>query len=1065
MRSKFKWIYALLIAFTMQFSFAQDKTVTGVVSDNLGKLPGVNVTVKGTNRRVATDFDGKYSIKVKEGETLVFTFVDKATTERKVGSAATMPNVSMKDATSGIITEVVVTTFNQKRNKKDLGYSVSTVKTADITENTEPDLLRSLNGKVAGVNVNVSTGAAGAANQILIRGQNTFTGDSDPLFIVDGVAFSNNSVETSSIIGGGGGYESAISSLDPNDIASVNVLKGAAASALYGSRAAGGVIVITTKSGSSKNNKKGKMGVNISLGTYFDKIANLPEYQNKYGAGGNNNYSNANGSWGPRFGTQNGFGIVNGTIPTWPTLLGAFPFLGPTQKYEARPDNVKDLFRTGVVLDRSIGFNYGGEDGGFNATISDLRQQSYIPNNEYVRTSFSAGGNFKINDRLTTGASVSFSKTTQIGPFFGEQQVGGASSSFARTLFLARNWDLNLPYIDPITGGSVTPNGTQFDHPLWSWANDKITTNTFRTNGQINLAFKINSHFNLSYIIGYNRYNLDRRELRDKVSRASITTNGSLRFDKFANTDIESTFIFNMGNFNITNDIAFDSRVGVNVLQNIQTRETLLGVDFKTRTESNLQNTKTISSLEDSFVQKRNVGFFAEATFSYKKFFFLTGTARNDVTSSLDRSKNSYFYPSLSTSFIVTDAFGIKSDKLSYAKIRASYARVGRDAEAEFRNKSFSGTSQNFNGLTTSTNNSFLPDPFIEPEFTTEYEIGTDLEMFNKRVVLDFSYYTRQSTNLISEVGTPAETGFTTLNTNGGSVENKGIEIGLTLVPIKTENFKWTMITNFTQNRNKVIEVGPGIERTEVRANSGLIAFNIPGEAFGSFYGTKFARDGKGNLLINPATGLIIQSPNLGIIGNPQADYKISMINNFSYKGFTLKSQVDFKKGGDIQSSTITTLLGRGVTRDTENRDVLNIIPGFFGDADGNPLLDVNGNQIPNTVLVTTNDLYFSPGGNAGGGFGINTADEGEVYDGTVVRLRELSLTYDVPAKFLKQTFIGAVSLSLMGSNLWYYAPNVPKYTNFDPDTASYGNGPVQGIETSAAPTSKRFGLKLNLTF
>ena len=968
-------------------------------------------------------------------------------------------NVKLADDATQL-EQVVVTAFGIKRNPKKLGYSVSTVQAEDITQNSEPDLTRALSGKVAGVNVNISSGVAGAANQITIRGVNSLIGNTDPLIIVDGVAFSNVSVQSSNQVTGGGAYESALSSLDPNDIENISILKSTAAAALYGSRAMNGVIVITTKSGSSKAKLGEKLNVNVGIGTYFETIANLPDYQNTYGAGANFQYQNANGSWGPRFDSLQ-------QIPTWPTLLAAFPGqFGPTIPYVAKPNNVKDLFRTGTVLDKTIGFNYSGQDGNFSATISDLRQDGYIPFNTYDRTSMSAGGNFKLNKNLTVGANLSYSKTKQVGGFFGENQFAGSSSSFARTLFLARNWDLNLPYVDPATGGSVTPNGTQFDHPLWSWENDQIITNSDRIVTGINLNYTFNDNISASYRVGLNKYSANRLEIRDIASRANSGI-GNLLGDNFTNEDIESTFLLNF-NYNLNEDFKFAAIIGNNILQNRFSRIANEGLGFVNPDIFTFNNVKSIINLRDERTQKRNIGVFADVTLSYKDYLFLNATARNDWSSSLPKNNNSYFYPSVSSSIIVTDAFKMDNKVLTFAKLRASFAKVGRDNAAEFLKIAFN-QGQSYNGQPQMGNNTFLGDQAVKPEFSEEFEVGTDLEFFSKRIAIDFTYYNKLTKDLITDVAVPASSGYTTLRTNGGSIENKGIELGLTLVPVKTTDFKWTLNTIFSRNRNKVVSLKEGLERIQLdnnttdEAGGQLISYAIPGEAFGIFYGTRFARDANGNYLINQAGGGIIQDPTLGIIGDPNADFRVSFINTFVYKAFSLRTQVDWKQGGDIQSSTIETLLGRGVTRDTEDREKTVIIPGFYGNNDGTPILDAAGNQVPNTTQISVNELYFSPAG--GNTFAINSVDEATVYDGTVFRLREISLTYDVPSKILKDTPFGRMSFSILGNNLWYFAPNVPKYTNFDPETTSYGNSAVQGIETSAAPTARRLGFKLNLTF
>ncbi|URC13172.1 SusC/RagA family TonB-linked outer membrane protein [Flavobacterium sp. B183] len=1051
MKLKFNGLLVLLLVLVAQLTFAQERAVSGTVSDNTGMpLPGVSVLIKGTKTGTQTDFDGKYSIKASSNQVLVFSYIGMKSQE--VAATSSAINVKLLDGAAQQLESVVVTAFGIKRNPKKLGYSVSEVKAEQITQNSEPDLSRALAGKVAGVNINTSTGVAGAANQITIRGVNSLTGNTDPLIIVDGIAYSNVSVTSTSQITGGGGYESALSSLDPNDIASINVLKSTAAAALYGSRAMNGVIVVTTKSGASKPNKTQKLNVNVGMGTYFETIANLPDYQNTYGSGANFQYSNANGSWGPRFDSL-------ATIPTWPTLLAAFPDqFGPTVPYVAKPNNVKDLFRTGTVLDKTIGFNYAGQDGTFNATISDLRQDGYIPYNSYDRTSMSAGGNFKLSKKFTVGANLAYSKTKQVGGFFGENQFAGSSSSFARTLFLARNWDLNLPYIDPVTGGSVTPNGTQFDHPLWSWQHDQIITNTDRIVAGINLNYTLNDNISASYRAGINKYSLARTQVRDLASRANNGL-GNLLADNYVNQDIESTFLLNF-NYELNENFKLATIVGNNVLQNEYSRLANEGREFIVPNIFTFKNVKSIANLTDERAMKRNVGVFADVTLSYRDYLFLNATARNDWSSSLPKERNSYFYPSVSASAVITDAFNIQSDILTFAKLRASFAKVGRDVPAEFLKISYN-QGQAYNGLPRIGNNTFLGDQDVKPEFSEEFEIGTDLEFFRKRIVVDLSLYSKTTKDLITPVTVASSTGFTELNTNAGSIRNRGIELGLTLVPVKSKNFTWSLLTNFTKNENEVLTLKEGLDRIQLNANQ--IAYAIPGQPFGVFYGTRFARDANGNYLINRSGGAVIQDPSLGVIGDPNAKFRVSFANTFTYKAWSLRAQIDWKQGGDISSSTIESLLGRGVTRDTEDREKTFIIPGYYGNNDGTPILDANGNQIPNSTQLSMNELYFSPAG--GSTFGINSVDEATIYDGTVFRLREINLTYDVPSKILEKTPFGKISLSFIANNLWYFAPNVPKYTNFDPETTSYGNSTLQGIETSAAPTAKRWGFKINLTF
>jgi TonB-linked SusC/RagA family outer membrane protein len=1052
MKTKFSGILTLLLAFVVQLTFAQEKTVTGTIVDASGMpLPGATVLIKGTTSGTSSDFDGNYSITVNTGATLVFSFVGNTTKEIVVGASNRIDVTLSEDAQA--LTEVVVTALGIKRNERSLGYSVSAVKSEQITENSEPDLLRSLNGKVAGVNINVSTGVAGAANKINIRGITSFQGGNQPLFVVDGTPYSNDELETSDqVTESGGSYESGISTLDPNSIADIQVLKGAVAAALYGSRAVNGVIVITTKAGKSGGASNKKFEVSVNSGLYFENIANLPEYQNTYGTGTNFNYNNANGSWGARFDSLE-------TIPTWPNLLAAFPDqFGPTVPYVAKPDNVKDLFKTGIVSDNSINVSSAKENSNFSLTISNLDQEGYIPFNTYRRTNFSTGGNVKLENGLTIGANLSYSDSEQVGGFFGENQFAGAASSFARTLVLGRNWDLSLPYTNA-AGGPVIPNAG-WDHPLWSWENNQIITDVNRTVANINFAYNFNDNINIRYQLGINKYDLARLQITNIGSLAAAGT-GRVIDQDYGSEEIESTLALNF-NYDLTDDLNLNFTIGNNVNQRSSRDKQFTGTNIIAPGIFTVKNTANVIADFDDTTRRRLVGLFGDLGLSYKNYLFLNVTARNDWSSTLPKEDNSFLYPSVNTSFIFTDALGIGGDILTYGKIRGGWANVGRDADAYQINKVF-GVGAVFAGNPTVFLPATLGNPNLKPENTEEIEIGADLEFFKRRIAIDFTYYKKTTTDLISRVNVPNTTGYASLLTNIGKMENEGIEIGLTLVPFQNENFSWTTFTTFTKNKNVVTELIDGLDRFPIDVNQ--VGYVEKGKPYGVFYGTAFARDDEGNYLIEEGGGGILRALSSQVIGDPTPDFKIGFINTLRYKNLSLRAQIDWKEGGDISSSTIQALLGRGVTRDTEDRERTFIIPGFYGDpTTALPILDGAGNKIPNSTQITMNNLYFSPTTNSNT-FAINSVDEADVYDGTVYRLRELSLTYDVPKKFLEKTFIGSLSISAIGNNLWYFAPNVPKYTNFDPDVNSYGSSNLQGIETQSAPSSKRYGMKVNITF
>ena len=953
---------------------------------------------------------------------------------------------------------VVVTALGIKRNVKELGYTTSSVKSEELTQNAEPDVFRAIGNSVPGLTVNTSTGQPGATNKIEIRGMNSFNGN-DPLIVVDGIPYSDSEVSSSSRVVSGAQNMSGISSLDPNDIESFNVLKGAAAAALYGSRGANGVILITTKSGSLNRGKREKLTIDLSSTTAFEEIANLPEYQNKYGTGSNFNYSNSNGSWGPAFGTIN-------TIPTWPDFLNSGVIPTATIPYVAQPNNVKNLFRTGYMWDNSLSINKTFENSSFTMTISKLMQEGYIPFSEFDRTSFSLGGNASVN-KFRFGGKLAYSANGQVGSFFGSNQFsnadGAGTSSFARTLILGRNWNTSLPYEDPSTGAPLQWNtGGQFDNPLWAWKHNQIKTDADRTVAQGSLGYDISSWLKVDGRIGLNKYNMERREIVDRLSRG-MQGLGLQRKDNYTSEELNGSLIFNINKEDILPDFTLSSNIGTDFNQKTETRYLVKGTDMKVPNLFTLANYKNITLEGDTFSRYRLLGIFADLTLGYNDYAFVTVTGRNEWDSALPRTNDDNFYYSVSGSFIFSDALKLKGNVLDYGKLRASFGTVGNGVGntqgAYTVGRTYGIDSPVWAGQPQFYLPSYITDENLTPELVKEVEFGADLEFFKRRLMLNFSWYKQNSENQIYPAAVSTSTGYSSFLTNLGEVESKGIEIGATIIPIKSTDFKWELQSAFTRNRSKVLSLREGLERIQIMANQP--GYWIVGEAPGIFYGSASARDANGNLLIDPATGTMIPDTTDRIIGNPHPDFRLGLTNTFNFKSFSLGLSVDYRQGGDVYSQTIVDYLGRGVTRDTENREGIHVIGGVYGNPDTlQPILDTNGNPIPNTTAINANSLYFGAGS-----FAINGPDEWAIYDGTVIRLREVNLGYDLPKKFLNGTFINSVKISLYGQNLWYLAPNVPKYTNFDPDVTSFGTTNLLGVEFGAAPTARRYGINLRVQF
>lgn len=1056
---------------------SQVQMVSGKITDESdAPIPSASVVIKGkASTGTTADAQGNFRISASRGDILVVSSVNFTPKEITVGSSTTI-NV-MLAASDGTLSEVVVTAMGIRRSEKALGYAVSKVDPGTMIQKSEPNILNTLAGKVPGVDIRAGQGAPGAATRIQIRGVSSFSGG-EPLIVVDGVPYSNPVVNTSNPFSGGGTYGSGLNNLDPNDIESINVLKGAAAASLYGSRAANGVLLITTKSGAPKRGAK-SLNVTYRAGYSIEKIADIPEFQNLYGAGANFRTQSSNGSWGAKFGKgviYDAAGNVIGTsasgidsIPatTWATMFNSYPELFPNGRlaYKAIPDNVSSLFNTGSLSEHSIGLNGGEGSSLFNVTLSRVDQKGYITNSSYSKNNFSVGGQTAIGN-LTVGANISYARSKQIGGFIGQAQ--SFLSQWGRTYTMARNWDITGWPSENRAGAQIGFNDGQYTNPVWGAYHNVITTIDDRIVANIRGSYKFSNTVRLDFNGGVNSYALFRDQIIDKSSLGSAdNVLGTLTQVVNRQQEIQARIVA-VYNPKIFDDWSLDINLGADVNERNSRNQQVYGVDFVIPGLFNLTNTRRQTFSGDTRSKRRLVGIFADASLGYKNFAFLNLTGRTDLTSTLPYKNAQYFYPGVSTSIVWSDAFGLKSSWLDYGKIRAGYARVGNDAGPHNGEPIFGLNAAGFLGQPLATRGGSSFDPELTPEFTTELELGTDLRLFKQRVGLEVTWYDKRSTDLIYNIGLPQTTGYSSFFTNLGEIRNTGWEAALDLKPINTRNFQWDIRTIFTRNRNTVERLVAGLTRDLI----GGFNYIEAGFPYGYLRGGFSARSDDGQLLINSVSGMPFVDPNAGMVGDPNADYKLGVTNSFSYKGFELTVLWDMTKGGDFYSETINGMLGRGVTRDTEDREKNRVITGIYGNPtpvpgpDGlnhyTPLL-VGGKTVPNQTKVTTNDLFFTAG--TGASFATNGAFEYAVFDGTIYRLREISLGYSLPSKWVNNLKLTNVTLSLSGRNLWFLAPNVPKYTNFDPDINSVVGSGTQGVETGGAPSTKRYGINLNITF
>ncbi len=1067
-------LLGLLFAFVFASGdlLAQERTVSGKVTsqDDGSPLPGVTVTLSGTTIGTISDMDGNFQLSVPEsGGTLSFAFVGYATSQVAIGNRSVFEVALSVD--TQILDEVVVTAIGIQREAKGLGYSVERVSGDKVQQVAEPDPLRGLQGKVAGVNIQGSSGAAGSATRITIRGNSSLLGNNQPLFIVDGIPYDNSTNATSNQLTGGGAYGSRFSDIDPNNIESINFLKGGAAAALYGTRAANGVVVITTKSGSAKRTRKG-LEISLNSSVAFEDIANLPEYQNTYGTGTNFIYSQVNGSWGAPFPGARPYANTN-EIPHWyrgrPGFGGIYDDV--MVPYRAEPNNVSSVFQQGVMLDNSITISGGNDRSALNVTVSRMTQDGFVPNSESNRTNINVGGNTYLDNGFTVGANLQYSNNVQNGVLAGVGSLGSNNPSFfARTLYLGRNWDMTQPFQNPVDRGSEFFVGRgQADNPLWSAENAGFNREVDRVLASFNVGKEITDNLSFDYKLGVNTYS---QRNKDFIRPGSTGADGiGLVISDYINfTELESNFIITYRT-DFSEDLSFRAFVGHNINQRKTDRLAAQGQGYVSFDIDNINNTNDVVPFGGGFSNRRIIGVFGDILLGYRDWAFLNLTARNDWSSTLPEENRSFFYPAISTSLVLSEALDIQSPTLSMFKLRGAYSFVGADTGpyqlvpvfinnpgAAFPfSPSGAGT---FAGSSLST---VARDPNLLPEQTREIELGMELGLLNNRVSVDFTYYKRNSTNQIAQVALPFETGFASLFTNFGEVSNEGVELTVGATPVRTQGgFTWNVLGTFTHNKNVVVELREGVEEIAFGTGfAGAVAtVHRPGQEYGLLRGSLSARDQDGNLLINPANGQLISALDPGIIGNPNPDFLLGLTNTFSYKGIFLSAVFDWTQGGDLYSNTVLSLLGRGVTKDTENREMNYIIPGVYGNPNTvEPIRTEEGNKIPNETMIETNSLWF------GNTFAINAQNEWSVYDATVFRLREITLGYTLPKNLLQNTPFGSATVSFTGRNLWFFAPGFPEFTNYDPEVNQFGNTNQQGVEYSITPTAKRYAFNLRLTF
>ncbi len=1044
------------------FAMAQ-RTISGVVKDPKGEpMVGASVVVKGTTTGGLSDIDGKYSLTVpKDATTLVISFTGSETQEITLGAS----NVIDVTLTESTLQEVVVTAQGIKREKKALGYATTTIDTKDISNKPETDIGRALAGRTPGITVSSSAGLAGTGTKINIRGISSITGNTQPLWIVDGVPV-NTATNENNDFRDGNITPTRFLDFDPNNIENLTVLRGLSATTLYGTQGRNGVILITTKGASTK---KGKAKYEVSASQSYHAIeAHVPEYQNKWGNGFDGDYGEFFSNWGSVFDGQ-----ATGFRHPYYEHRALFPDNADFQKLTgytptAQPTNVSGFFQKGSSRNTSLNFGMRGDVLSFNANFSNLNEVGYIKNNELTRSNFNIGGVAKLTDKFTITGTFNYVKTDvktpPIGAGQGSNSAGGASV-FANLFYTPRNIDLtNWPYQNPLTGAPIYyRNNNSITNPRWLLDNAGQGNYTNRFFGTMSANFDITDWLKLTYRLGLDTYTENQEYYINKGSvgypaDAAVLGTGLLRTSTGVNNITDNSFIATI-NKPFSEDIDFSANIGVNGRVDKYSQKGLESsnqVVFGLQSHRNFidNNDRDFRGINLNYIENKTIlGAFLDATVGYKNMVYVNVQGRNDWASTHEKPYRSLFYPGASISFIPTSAFpGIKSAVLDFLKLRVGYGTTANFA-SPYKTRPYLTLNSNnaFDGLGNVISvslPSLLANKDLKPELLNELEFGVEANTYNKRFGVDLSLYKRTAKDQIIRRSLDPSTGFDESFINAGTLSNKGVELGLNIVPIRFRDFEWTLRANFTKNISKVEELPEGSKEILISGFSTLGNFAVEGEPFGVIKASYTKKNDKGELLVTE-NGDWDFSNDIKIIGDPNPDFLLTGITDFRYKSISVGVHVDYVQGGDIFSYTAGGLIGRGVAKELQdfNPALPVILPGVKADG------------TPNDIPMPSSGLFF--GNNIIGG-GPN--DRG-IYDGTRLRLREVSLNIDIPTKWLNNGFIKGGTLAIIGNNMWFRAFNTPKSSKVDADRTPFGVSNGAGFDFLGGPSAKRYGATLRLTF
>ena len=1038
-------------------ALAQTKITGTVLSQEDGQpIIGAAVKVDGTGIGMLTDVNGKFSLTLPEGKkSLTVSYLGF---ESKTVTAKNGMRVFLKtDATA--LEEVVVTAMGISRQQKTLGYSAQTLKDEELTVGKLTDVTSALAGKVAGVQISTTSSDPGASNSVIIRGVSSLNGSNQPLYVIDGVPMTNSSVYSSDGLNNGYDFGNGANAVNPDDVENMTILKGAAATALYGSRAANGVILITTKSGKKQNG----VGVEYNGGLQWESVLRLPQSQNDFGMGWyGNKTDDENGSWGPKF---DGSMLRYGSI---------YDYSQKMKSYVAIKDNMKDFFDTGMRYNNSVSFSNATDATTYYVSLSQIHDDGIIPTSadSYTKYTFSANGSQKVkNVTISTALNYAYQKNSFVSTGQGGSSMYNAIMQTPRDISIAEMKDLSDPFNTP--GYYYTPYG--ITNPYWILNNYENKQESERFYGKLQLDYEFLKYFKATYRFGLDTqtrhhnqgepnlesmfkdtYNADASTIAGATGQVTQQTTRQREI----NQDFFVTFDMPVSDFNINAVAGFNG--------NERSYSYLYGhvENLTIPTFFDLSNSSERPEVAQYSQKRRLYGIYGQAELAWKNMAYLTLTARNDWSSTLPKENRSFFYPGVTASFLFSELFKDDLKKIiNFGKVRAAWGKTGNDASVYMTQSVYAQASSSSSGWASSafpfsktgtnayTAGNTLGSLNLSPEMTTEFELGLNMGFLQNRIVVDFSYYDRKSDKQIFSLNMDPASGYTAMNTNLGKIGNKGIEALITLVPVRTKDFEWAITWNYTKNKNKVIslpeELGGEVNIYGLSGSTGLYA--IEGEEMGIFKCYRTKTDGEGHIVVNNK-GIPLQTDDIEKVGSMNYKYQMGIGNTFRYKGVSLGIDFDIRKGGLLYSRTadISYFTGNAMQTAYNDRNPF-IIPNSV-QSDG------NGGYVENTTPLDPTQIYNFWNN---GGF---LSDESFLVDKSYVKLRSVVLSWELPKKWLSGTPLQGVKVSFFGNNLFLWTPS--SNTFIDPELTSFGNDLSGNYgEYSANPSSRKFGFNVNVKF